>query len=100
MHYFALVQQYFEDAYVRREILQIVTPCLDKDASCEWIGEVRNAEDHYKERICRPVTCSNAGCSENVPLSTLAQHQEEECQFRDVVCNSCNMAVKWADQAV
>lgn len=90
---------YFEDAYVRREILQIITPCLNKDAGCEWRGEVRNAEEHNKECTCRPVTCSNAGCNENVPLSKLAQHQEEECQFRDVVCNSCNMAVKWADQA-
>ena len=46
------------------------------------------------------MTCVNSGCNKDVPLRTLAKHQEEECPFRDVVCNFCNKAIKWADQAV
>lgn len=90
---------YFPDNHTRREILQITTPCLNKDTGCDWIGEVRSVEDHYKECEWRPVTCVNFGCNKDVPLNTLAKHQEEECPFRDVVCNFCNKAIKWADQA-
>lgn len=51
---------------MRREILQIVTPCLNKDAGCEWIGEVRNAEVRRTEK--EPACGHKLSCLINVPF--------------------------------
>lgn len=57
-------------------------------------------KDHYRECNFKPTTCTNAGCNQNIPLCALAQHQEKECPFRNVVCHSCNSAIKWTEHAV
>ena len=49
---------------------------------------------------CQPVACRNVGCNMSVPPNAIAQHQEEECPFRLVVCNWCNSSVKVADHVV
>ena len=36
--------QYFDDNNFGREILNIVTLCLYKDAGCQWMDAVKNAE--------------------------------------------------------
>lgn len=36
--------QYFDDNSFGREILNIVTLCLYKDAGCQWMDAVKNAE--------------------------------------------------------
>lgn len=36
--------QYFPDNHFRREILDIITPCLYATSGCKWIGEIRSAE--------------------------------------------------------
>ncbi|XP_078357615.1 TNF receptor-associated factor 6-like [Oculina patagonica] len=89
----------FADKQIRKEVLDIITPCLYKDSGCVWIGQLRFAENHYKECRHQPVACRNVGCNMHVPQNTLAYHQEEECPFRLVVCNSCNLSVKVADHA-
>lgn len=90
---------YFDDNSFGREILNIVTLCLYKDAGCQWMDAVKNAEDHYRECNFKPTMCTNAGCNQNIPLCALAQHQEKECPFRNVVCHSCNSAIKWTEHA-
>lgn len=45
LSYFTLFNwQYFDDNSFGREILNIVTLCLYKDAGCQWMDAVKNAE--------------------------------------------------------
>ena len=38
------VLQMFADNYVRREILDLDTSCLNKDSGCVWQGKVREVD--------------------------------------------------------
>lgn len=55
--FFCFYGQYFRDIHTRREILQIITPCLNKDTGCDWIGEVRSAEVRVKRLLLIPCSC-------------------------------------------
>lgn len=54
VHIFFFYGQYFPDNHTRREILQMTTPCLNKDTGCDWFGEVRSAEVRVKRLLLIP----------------------------------------------
>ena len=55
--FFFFYGQYFPDNHTRREILQMTTPCLNKDTGCDWFGEVRSAEVRVKRLLLIPCSC-------------------------------------------
>jgi len=55
---------------------------------CDWVGQLKDAEEHFKVCPYAGVRCSYDGCDALVTRRDLPDHQET-CEYREVPC-------KWA----
>ena len=59
-----------------------------KGDACDWVGQLKDAEAHFKVCPYAGVRCPYEGCGELVARRDLPDHQET-CEYREVPC-------KWA----
>jgi TNF receptor-associated factor 6 len=85
----------FEDNAAKREVLSLTVKCPNS-ARCEWLGELRESENHARSCPHEIVECPNQCHMTTSSLLTrrdLSLHLESECPKRMSVCEFCNSDV-------
>ena len=87
-------QKIFPNNAVKREILDLKIKCNQLKERCEWVGELREREDHDKQ--CQYVTeeCENK-CGELIIRKDTMNHKEKLCPRRKTSCEHCLSKVEW-----
>ncbi|XP_067054589.1 TNF receptor-associated factor 4-like isoform X2 [Acropora muricata] len=78
---------FFTDKAWTRDILSLRVKCKQSKRGCDWIGEVRHAEEHQRDCPYEDTACS--GCGENIQRRLLETHLDDECPKRIVECAFC-----------
>ncbi|XP_078367929.1 TNF receptor-associated factor 4-like isoform X2 [Oculina patagonica] len=79
---------FFSDKAWARDILSLCVKCKQSKRGCDWIGQLRHAEDHrdecsYEEReVC-------LACEDNIQRRLLEAHRNDECPKRIIECVHC-----------
>lgn len=76
------------DKQLNRLILDLAVRCPSKDDGCDWVGELRQLNEHVDARNssgCQyvEVPCGNA-CGGVYPRHALEQHEQQSCPKRPV----------------
>ncbi|XP_068725653.1 TNF receptor-associated factor 6-like isoform X2 [Montipora capricornis] len=78
---------FFTDKAWTRDILSLRVKCQQSARGCDWIGELRHAEEHQNDCPYEDTQCS--GCDDSVQRRLLQIHLDEECPKRIVACTYC-----------
>ncbi|XP_068698449.1 TNF receptor-associated factor 4-like [Montipora foliosa] len=78
---------FFTDKAWTRDILSLRVKCQQSARGCDWIGELRHAEEHQDDCPYEDTLC--AGCDDSVQRRLLQIHLDEECPKRIVACIYC-----------
>jgi len=81
-------ERIFSDVACHRKILDAQVKC--PNASCSWIGELRDVQKHGDECSYQPVCCINAGCNEEVLRKDVITHMETTCLWSVIECAFCS----------
>ncbi|XP_078371051.1 TNF receptor-associated factor 6-like isoform X1 [Oculina patagonica] len=78
---------YYPDKAWARDILGLRIKCKQNATGCDWIGELRHAEDHkngcpYEDEEC-------LACGGSIQRRLLEKHHDEECPKRIIECEHC-----------
>ena len=80
---------YFKDTRSDREIKSLKVYCDNKEAGCDWTGEVRVIEKHLEEDCgYQEIECED--CGEEMLELLMETHLSDECPMRDYKCTLCN----------
>eukprot|EP00794_Sanderia_malayensis_P014087 gene14087-15559_t len=85
--------QVYPDRFVKREIQNLDLYCKYRDSGCEWMGILKNYEDHMKHCRYEDIECTNDGCTQIIPRHLLEKHLRETCPLRLVSCEFCKEKV-------
>ncbi|KAJ7355988.1 hypothetical protein OS493_027382 [Desmophyllum pertusum] len=79
--------QFFSDKAWARDILGLRVKCKQSARGCDWIGQLRHAEDH-EDIYCRrfPLVCSNKCGHEGIPRQEMDSHLSKKCPMTEVTC--------------
>ena len=80
--------KYFKDTRSDREIKSLKVYCDNKEAGCDWTGEVREIEEHLEECGYRKVGCKD--CMEKILELKMKTHLSDECPMRYYKCTLCD----------
>ena len=80
--------KYFKDTRSDREIKSLKVYCDNKEAGCDWTGEVREIEKHLEECGYKEIDCED--CKGTIPKLNMKTHLSDECPMRDYKCTLCN----------
>ena len=88
-----LTNNYFNDRRANLEINTLQVYCTNKKESndaiiCQWMGKLKDIEDHCKVCLYQLVDCSNE-CGEQLQRQILQHHLDNECLKRQVKCQYC-----------
>ncbi|XP_057315486.1 TNF receptor-associated factor 3-like isoform X2 [Hydractinia symbiolongicarpus] len=74
---------------INRVILSLKVKCVNTRAGCDWCGEVSNMKDH-QNNTCefQNVVCDSNGCSFKARKFEMTCHKKS-CNFRMVLCDYC-----------
>lgn len=81
-------QDVFPDTATERKILSMAIRCPSE--GCEWIGELKNREDHLRECPMFRVACHNY-CGLLITRETVLTHVRDECPLTLVSCPYAGM---------
>ena len=79
--------KYFKDTRSDREIKSLKVYCDNKEAGCDWTGEVREIEKHLEECGYKEIDCED--CKGTIPKLNMKTHLSDECPRRDYKCTLC-----------
>ncbi len=84
-----------------RDIQSLKVKCENHQQGCQWVGELRSAEEHPKtcEYVKLPCTYKCEGGNEKLFRKDLQQHLAEECPRRPYNCPHCKEPGKYNDIA-
>ena len=80
--------KYFKDTRSDREIKSLKVYCDNKEAGCDWTGEVREIEKHLEECGYQKIDCKD--CKRTILKLNMKNHLSDECPMRDYKCTLCN----------
>ena len=80
--------KYFKDTRSDREIKSLKVYCDNKEAGCDWTGEVRMIEKHLEECDYQKIECED--CEGTILKLSMNTHLLFECPMRDYKCTLCN----------
>ena len=81
--------KFFKDTRSDREIKSLKVYCDNKEAGCDWTGEVRKIEKHLEEDCgYQEIECED--CGEEMLELLMETHLSDECPMRDYKCTLCN----------
>ena len=79
------------DTQLKRQLLHKHVYCINKNAGCQWVGELKEAEKHVRVDCMRTeVACPNQ-CGQRFLRCRLNQHTTEECPRRPRRCEFAAM---------
>ncbi len=80
--------KYFKDTRSDREIKSLKVYCDNKEAGCDWTGEVRQIEKHLERCDYQEIECEM--CEEAILELHMKTHLSDECPMRDYKCTLCD----------
>lgn len=81
------IDKFFSDLAFEREMLCLRVKCKRSVRGCEWIGQLRYAEDHNGECCYEDQNC--LACDARVQRRLLEHHHNEWCPKRIIECVHC-----------
>lgn len=78
---------FYADKAWARDILSLRIKCQQNSRGCEWIGQLRYAEEHQEVCPYEHVPCS--ACQGSIQRRLLGTHLTDECPKRIVECVYC-----------
>lgn len=81
------IDKFFSDQAFEREMLCLRVKCKRSVRGCEWIGQLRYAEDHNGECCYEDQNC--LACDARVQRRLLEHHHNEWCPKRIIECVHC-----------
>ena len=91
----------FPSNMVKREILSLKIKCDKQEDGCEWMGELRQRDEH--NQTCGyeivPYACDN-DCNEMVMRKDKNHHKENLCPRRIVSCSYCDVQLEYQEVSV
>lgn len=81
------INRFFPDQAFAREMLCLRVKCERSTRGCDWIGQLRHAEDHNGECCYEDQSC--LACHARVQRRLLEHHQNESCPRRIIECVYC-----------
>ena len=84
----------FPNNMVKREILSLKIKCDKQEDGCEWMGELRQQDEHNQMCGYETVPCDN-GCNEMVMRKDKNHHKENLCPRRIVSCSYCDVQLEY-----
>ena len=79
--------KYFKDTRSDREIKSLKVYCDNKEAGCDWTGQVREIEKHLEYCGYQKVDCKD--CKRTMLKLNMKTHLSDECPMRDYNCTLC-----------
>ena len=86
----------FPNKALKREILDLKIKCNQLKKGCEWVGELREKEDHDKQCEYVGEVCANK-CGEQVMRKAVRNHLEKLCPRRKTSCEYCCSTMEWKE---
>ena len=80
--------KYFKDKRSDREIQSLKIYCDNKEAGCDWSGQVRDIEKHLEHCDYQEIECED--CKGTILKLNVVTHLSDECSMRDYKCTLCN----------
>jgi hypothetical protein len=84
----------FPNNALKREVLSLKIKCDQHGKGCEWVGELRNRNEHSVHCEYIDEECSNM-CGEMVIRKAMTVHKEKQCQRRKASCGNCGLSMEW-----
>ncbi len=78
--------KYFKDTRSDREIKSLKVYCDNKEAGCDWTGEIRRIEKHLECCGYQEIECEKCGEEAILDLE-MKTHISDECPMRDYKCS-------------
>ena len=91
----SLVDNYFKDVNTDRKIRHLLIYCTNKDNGCEWVGALKDLQEHVVDCPSQLVECKN-GCGEYIPRCQHDHHVKNECPRRKSRCKNCRKRGEYA----
>ncbi|XP_068688044.1 TNF receptor-associated factor 4-like isoform X3 [Montipora foliosa] len=76
----------FPDRATERKILDYQVKCPSENDSCQWIGELRNIEEHFSSCQKFPCICPQSCGQTSIPRNEINTHLERYCDLTSVAC--------------
>ena len=77
------------DKRTKRMLRSLKVECPNRQAGCEWIGDVAGLNEHVETRCKHAIRACTKGCGALLLPSELDEHLLSVCRKRDVVCQYC-----------
>ena len=89
----------FPNNMVKREILSLKIKCDKQEDGCEWMGELRQQDEHNQTCGYETVPCDN-DCNEMVMRKDHNHHKENLCPRRIMSCSYCDVQLEYQGVSV
>lgn len=86
----------FYDRASDARIKQFSVHCSKSDEGCEWVGQLRDLEEHLEGCDFSSSSCPK-GCGEAVLKSRLEDHVQFECPLRMHKCSYCDHSAPYRE---
>lgn len=83
----------FPNNMVKREIMCLKIKCERQEDGCEWIGELKQQDEHKALCGYETVHCDN-NCDEMMMRKDKEHHKENLCPRRIVSCSYCDLQLE------
>ena len=84
------------DFAARREVKQLQVACSNTQKGCQWKGKFESLEKHLNDECeYREVQCSS--CDKTLMASKIEVHLKKECPFRKIQCKHCKVEIQSKD---
>lgn len=74
-----------------RAVRSLRVYCTNEKEGCKWEGEINDIIEHLNGCQYEGVECENSGCKSTVQRQHLKSHMEEDCPYRNVKCEYCDL---------
>ncbi|KAL9976073.1 hypothetical protein ACROYT_G013320 [Oculina patagonica] len=89
---------FYSDKAWARDILCLRVKCKQHETGCNWIGQLRHAEEHQKACPYEEERCTD--CGTDIQRRNLETHCKEECPERMVECTFCHDNYRFARKEI
>ena len=89
-----LTNKYFRDTRADKEIHLFNIFCANNDDGCEWVGKLRELDEHLNDCNHQEISCTNQ-CDGRFCRHQLANHLALDCPQRVIECPHCGNEAKY-----
>lgn len=88
------------DKQLQRQLNSFRVYCSNKDEGCDWIGELREFEQHLNADVkcesenrlkgCKFTSLACEHCNKKFQRQKVIEHEKDDCELRPFSCDYCN----------